>query len=569
LVFEELAISRSLMLFFGSKKRWKKLKRSRQIILVFLRYGMDHFIDRTKINFSVKIKRKKESYPELSAPKRLRLALEELGPTFVKFGQILSTRPDLVPPSYIKELEKLQDEAFELQPFSASKVIRQEWGKNPEDLFQSFENKPISTASLSQVHRAVLPTGENVAVKVQRPNIKETIQLDMDIMEDLTGVIRKNTYNSRNYHPKLILDEFRRAINKELDFTFEGYNLEKFRNNLIKLDYIKIPEVHWDWSNRRILTMEFITGEKISKISEKDENTYDKKELADNLVKSFLKQALEDGFFHADPHPANILVQKPNKLVFLDVGMVGYLDEKTATQGARLLQALTEKNFTQTIRSFKKIGVVIEDGDQVRLRQDLREITERYMDMPLKHLEIKQITQDILQIMTAHNLAIPSNLTLLIKALSMIETNAKQLDPDFNMIKTAKPFTKELIRKKMGVAELFKKGRAAWGEGMELMEELPENTIDILEKIQDGKLVMNFQHQGLDDIAAKIEHFSNRTSFSLIIASLIVGSALVLQQEVPPMIFGYSAIGIVGYLLAAVLGLGLVISILKSAWKNK
>jgi ubiquinone biosynthesis protein len=557
------------MLFFGFRKRWKKLKRSRQIVLVFLRYGMDHFIDRTKINFSVKIKKKKEAYPELSAPKRLRMALEELGPTFVKLGQILSTRPDLLPPPYIKELEKLQDEAFELQSFSAVEVIQREWGESPHELFQKFEEKPLSTASLSQVHQATLSTGEKVAIKIQRPNIKELIQLDLDILEDLTGVIKKRAHNSWNYHPKLIIEEFRRAITKELDFTFEGYNLEKFRNNLSGLDYIRMPKVYWDWSNSNILTMEFIAGKKVNQITDKDKENYDKEKLAENLAESFLKQALEDGFFHADPHPANILVQSPDKLIFLDVGMVGYLDEKTATYGARLLQSMMDKNFTQSVRNLKKIGIMIEGGDQARLRQDLRESVERYMDVPLKHLEVKQIAQDILRIMMAHNLVLPPNLVLLIKSLSMVETNAKQLDPNFNIVKVAKPFAKGLIRKKMGASEMYKKGKTVFGEGLELMEELPQNTMDILQKIQDGTLTMNFQHQGLDDINAKIEHFSNRMSFSLIIASLIIGSALVLQQEVPPIIFGYSAIGITGYLLAAILGLGLVISILRSTWKNK
>lgn len=557
------------MFFHGISKRWKKLKRSRQIVLVFLRYGMDHFIDRTKINFSVKIKKKKRIPPDLSAPKRLRMALEELGPTFIKFGQILSTRPDLLPPSYIKELEKLQDEALELQSFAPFSLIRQELGGEPKKIFKHFQEKPISTASLSQVHKAVLFNGEKVAVKIQRPNITELIELDLDILEDLTGVLKNRFHNNWNYHPKLMVDEFRRAINKELDFTFEGYNLEKFKNNFADFDYVKFPGVYWNLSTQKVLTMEYVQGIKISRLPADEPEKYNREKIAENLAKVFLKQILEDGFFHADPHPANIFVQPGNKLVFLDVGMVGYLDEKTATNGARLLQSMADKNIDQSVRSLKNMGILMRDAEQVRLKQDLRELMERYVDVPLKHLEIKQVTQDILRIMVVHNLTLPPNLILIIKSLSMIEANSKQLYPDFNMITVAKPLVKKLMRKKVGPKELFKKGKIIMGEGMELLEELPEDVLDIVRKTQEGTLTMNFEHKGLESMVDKIDHLGNRVAFSLIIASLIIGSALVLQQEVPPIIFGYSAIGIIGYLLAALLGLGLVASIVKSAWERK
>ncbi len=555
------------MIFFSLKKKWRKLKRSRQIIFVFFKYGVEHLIDRTKIGFSLKLKRKKISHPQASTAERFKLALEELGPTFIKFGQILSVRPDLLPPAYIKELEKLQDQALSLDVFSPKKIIEKELGDKQENLFLKFEETPLSTASLSQVHKAVLLNGEKVAIKVQRPNIKELINLDLDILENLIGVIKSRFHNNWNYHPKLMIDEFRRTISKELDFTFEGYNFEKFSKNFKDIDHIQTPKIYWKHSSKRVLTMELMKGKKIDQI--KNQQTYNHKAIAENLANMFLKQILEDGFFHADPHPANILVNPPDKIIILDVGMVGHIDDYTATNGARLIHSIIDKNINESIRCLKNLGVVLDDINQAKLRQDLSELFERYIDIPLKHIEIRQANQDVLEVMVKHNLTFPPNLILMIKVLATIEANAKYLDPDFNMIIVAKPFVKKLLRQKMSAKELYKKGKSFLREGMELFEELPQNTMDILHKIQDGSLTINFEHKGLNNLTTEIDHLSNKTSFSLIIASLIVGSALVLQQEIPPIIYGYSAIGIIGYLLAAILGLGLVTSIVKTSLKSR
>ncbi len=550
-------------------KKLNEIKRSRQIMHVMVKYGLDYFIDRSKIGFSLKIRKKPRSYQKLAMPERLRLALEELGPTFVKFGQTLSARPDFIPPAFIKELEKLQDRVPPFSSFCAQKIIEKELNKPLKKLFKKFETVPVASASLSQVHKATLFNNEIVAVKIQRPHIKEIIELDIRILEKLAGFFENRIHNSLVYQPKLIVAEIKKTIRKEIDFTNDAYNFEKFRINFKDVEYIKVPKIYWEMSTTKVLTMEFIEGTKVNEITQdKYKNVFEAKKVAKQGADAILKQILEDGFFHADPHPANILVQPPDTIVMLDAGMVGYLDEKTTLSGAKLLRAIIDKDSDQVINNLEKLGVIIKEFDKNLFRQDLKELLDRYLGVPLKNLEISKVSQDIFRIMIQHHLVLPSNLVLMIKALSTVETTGRQLDPDFDMVSATKPFVRNLLRKKFSPRELLGKSNTILQESVELIEQLPRDLTDILRKVKEGKLKFNFKHQGLEKLTMEIDRSSNRLSFSLIIAALIIGSSLILQQKTGPFILGYSALGIIGYILASFLGLGLIISILKSGkWK--
>ena len=538
-------------------------------MVVLVKYGLDYFIDRSKINLLAKIRKKPKDYQALTLPERLRLALEELGPTFIKFGQILSARPDFLPAAFIKELEKLQDQVSPFDGSDARKIIEQELDKPIGRLFKRFETKPVAAASLSQVHKAVLFNDEIAAVKIQRPNIRETVELDLEILEDLAGILENRVHNDWVYRPKLMVGEFKRAIKKELDFTNEAHNFEKFRINFKGVEYVRVPKIYWDITTTKVLTMEFIEGTKINEITrKKHKGIFKPKEVAEKGAKAILKQVLEDGFFHADPHPANLFVLPPSTIVMLDVGMVGYLDEKTIAGGVKLLQAIVNKNLDKIMRGFEDLGIIVKEFDRNLLRQDLKELFDRYLGISLKNLKIDKFSQDILEIMARHSLALPSNLVLMLKALSVVETTGRQIDPDFDMLSVAKPFIKGLLRKKLSPQKLLKKGRIMFQESVELIEQLPQDLIDISRKLKDGKLKFNFKHQGLEKLTREIDRSSNRLSFSLIIASLIIGSSLILQQQIGPFIFGYSILGIIGFLLASFLGFGLIISILRSGkWK--
>ena len=550
-------------------KTWNQIRRSKQIISVLIKYGLDYFVDQAKIGFWFKIRKKSKEFQRLTLPKKLRLALEELGPTFIKFGQILSTRPDFLPPDFIKELEKLQDKVPPFSSFYAQKIIEKELNKPLKKLFKKFESEPIAAASLSQVHKAILPNNKVVAVKIQRPGIKKTIELDLKILENLAGFLENRFYNGWVYQPKLIVIELKKAIEREIDFTNEAYNFERFRMNFKDTEDIKVPKIYWEMSTSKILTMEFMKGTKINEITQgKYKNVFDAKKVAKRGAQAILKQILEDGFFHADPHPANLLVQPPNTIIMLDVGMVGYLDEETIFKIAKLLQAIIDRNIEKIINCLENLGAVIKEVDRISFRQDLKELLDRYFGVPLKHLEIKKISEDMLKVMVEHHLVLPSSFVLMLKALSMEESIGKKLDPDFDMISTAKPFVKKILRKKIMPQELLKKSNILFQESMELIEKLPQDLIDVFYKLKEGRLKFNFEHQGLEKLVREIDRSSNRISFSLIIAALIIGSSLVLQQQVGPFIFGYPILGIIGYLLASFLGFGLIISILRSGkWK--
>ncbi len=542
-----------------------KIKRSKEIITVLTKYGLNYFIDHSRLNFLIKIRKKSKGYHSLTFPERIRLALEDLGPTFIKFGQILSTRPDLLPADFIEEFSKLQDQ---IQPFDFAKVqdlVEQELGKEINCLFKDFDKNPIAAASLSQVHKATLFTGEIVAIKIQRPKIKETIALDLEILEKLASLLENRLRNGWVYHPKLMVSEFKRAINKELDFINEACNLEKFKNNFKKIDYIRFPKVYRDMSTKKILTMEFIDGVKINEIiQEKYKGVFDIKKVARRGVLVMFKQILEDGFFHADPHPANLFVVAPATIVMLDVGMVGYLDDKTIESGSKLFQGIFDKDVDMVVKGLEILGIVPEDFDEVSFSRSLNEFLEYYHGRLLKDLEISKISQDFIEIMLRYNLSLPAEMILMVKAISMVEASGKKLDQDLDVFLIAKPLVKNFFKRKFHPSKFFKKIQNILEEGSYFVEDFPKDLGGILKKIKKDELSFNFEHKGLEKLTREINSSSSRISISLVIAALFIASSLILQQPEKVAFVEYTTLGGVGYIVAGFFSLILIIYILKS-----
>lgn len=550
------------------KSKYNKLKRSRQIITVLVKYGLDYFIDRSKLKLLSRIKRIPKGYRTLSLPRRICLSLEELGPTFIKFGQILSTRPDFLPPAFIVELEKLQDEVPPFDSFQAKEIIEQELDEPTSKLFKEFCEIPIAAASLSQVHKATLPNGETVAVKIQRPDIRQLIELDLEILEDLAGFIDRRLGNGWVYHPKLMIKEFKRATLKEIDFTNEAHHFEKFRINFKDINYVKVPKIYWDMTTAKVLTMEFIEGTKISEIT-KDEygNIFDPKEVAKRGAFIILKQIFEDGFFHADPHPANIFVLPPATIAMLDAGQVGYIDENMIKNGAKLMLAIMDRDLEHGMRSLQALGILKKEFDEDLLRKDFLELIESYIGIPLKDIEIRKLAQDTINVMVHHNLVLPSNIALMIKALSMAETTGRQLDPDFNMVSVGKPFMAKIISKRFSPEKLLKRSNEFIQDSIEFVEKLPQDLIDAIKKFREGKIKFIFEHRGLEKLTREISRSTMRLSLSMVIASIIVGSSLIMQINTGPVILGYPVQRIIGYIVAILLGITLIISLRKGKRK--
>lgn len=540
--------------------QYNKIKRSRKIINVFIKYGLDYLIDKSKLKLLYRIKKIPKVYEVISLPKRVCLSLEELGPTFIKFGQILSTRPDFLPPAFISELEKLQDKVPAFDSSQVKEIIKKELGKDIEKLFKKFDEIPIASASLAQVHKAVLPNGDIVAVKIQRPNIKEIIEIDLEILKDLMGFIEKRLTNNWVYHPNLMIKEFKKAIQREIDFTNEAHYYEKFRINFKDIDYIKIPKIYWDMTTTKILVMEFIEGVKINEIIlGKYRDIFNPKEVARRGAYIVLKQIFEDGFFHADPHPANIFVLPPATIAMLDVGQVGYVDDSMVKNGAELLLAMMNKDLDKGMQCLKALGMLEIEYNETILRNDFAELIESYVGIPLKDIEIKKLAQDTIGVMVRHNLVLPSNLALMIKALSMAETTGRQLDPDFDIVVVGKPFITKIIKKRFSPDELLKRGNIFIQDSIELIEKLPQHLSSILKNLKEGKLKFIFENKQHEKITIEINRLAILLSFSIVIAALIISSSLLIKIKTDLIIFGYPIQSIINYAIAFFLFLLLLI----------
>lgn len=557
------------------KQNYKNLKRAKEILFVLSKYSLGYFFNLPAVERYFKlgkkffvIKIKKEAIGPLSLPQRIRMACEDLGPTFVKLGQILSTRPDLVPRDFVEEFSKLQDK---VRPFSFSEVreiFKNEFGRPISELFIEFDEHPVASASLSQVHKAKLPGGEAVAVKIQRPNIKEHIKSDISILFDLVKFIEKRLINGHVYQPIEIVKEFSKTIKQELDFVNEGRNIDKFRANFKNSETVHIPKVYWQLTTSRILTMEYVDGVKISDIANSRDHQYDKKIISARGADMILKQIFVDGFFHGDPHPGNIFIMKKNVIALLDFGLVGRIEEDTMINMASLLIAAIGNDTDKIIKALEQMKIVYSGMDVKELKIEIKDFIDKYYGVPLKQLKISVIIEEILEIMIHHQIKIPSDLTLLVKSLVTIEGVGRDLDPDFDMVAHTKPFAKQLISKKYSLTNLWDRGSGSLRELFNFFEVFPKDFLWLIQNLRKGELIIGFQHKGLDKLIHEIDRSSNRLSFSMIIASLIIGSSMILSQPIGPFIFGYPAIGIIGYLFASFLGLFLIISILRSGrWK--
>lgn len=536
-----------------------KFRRTRRIISVFTKYGLDYFFDKGKAGILAFITRRDDSFRKISSGAGFCLALQELGPTFIKLGQILSTRPDLLPPEFIKELEKLQDQTPPFESTAAIEIVERELKKPLGELFRNFESVPVAAASLSQVHRAKMHDGRIVAVKIQRPGIRKTIEIDLEILQDLAGFVENRIHNGWNFRPQMMVEEFRKAIRKELDFVQEANHLKKFKSNFRDIKYIRVPEVYWELTTPTVLTMEFIEGIKINEVNQAQyEGKYDPKLVAIRSTEAMLKQVFEDGFFHADPHPANLFVQPPANIVMLDVGMVGYLDKRTKILGTRIIKALVNNDVDIVISCFEDLRIIVRDFDRDLLRQDMSDLFAGYMDIPLKDVEINRVAQDIMAIISRHNLTLPSNLVLMIKALSMIESTGKDLYPELDMMTIARRFVRKISKTRFSPENLIEKTDSVFHEGAELIEQLPGNLNVIINKIREGKLRFVVESEDYQKIARSIDRSGTCISLSIIISVLIITSSVLIYF--PHSTSGIPVISVAGYSVALVLIIWLILS---------
>ena len=502
--------------------------------------------------------------PSLSRAARFRLTLEELGPTFVKFGQALSVRSDALPAELIDELSKLQDAATPLPPGTAVAAIEAAFGQPIAALFRWFDPVPLAAASMAEVHRAVLPGGEPVVVKVRRPGIGRVIASDIEILRQLARLIEGRLPGAEAIDPVGLVDEFARTIRAEQDFQREGRNIERCAGNFEGDPTVRIARVHWDLTTRAVLTMEYLEGSKISELAALGLDADARRLIAQRGADAMLAQILVHGFFHADPHPGNLLVLPGLVIGFLDFGIVGRVDDQMRMELARIVRAVSRRDADELARLAVEVCRPPGDVDSRTLSRDLSGLLDAYTDLPLRDLSMTEVLTEVVGTAARHRLRIPSNLMLLIKAVVTIEGVGRLLDPDFKIVEHAAPLAERLWQFETSPRAVATRVGERLHETVAAIQRMPLYLEAIGRKMRDGRLELQFVHRNLDVFVREMDRSSNRLSFAIVIGSLIVGSSVVIQTGIGGTIAGYPALGLAGFVIAGVLGVGLAIGIVRS-----
>lgn len=545
---------------------YRRFKRYRQIINVMVRNGFGGLIESLRLR---RVYRKtKPPSGALMSPraKRLRLALEELGPTFIKMGQMLSTRADLIPHDIFHELQKLQDQVPPVVYDDLKEEIEFELKSPIKDIFSEFNETPLAAASIGQVHKAKLKTGEMVVVKVQRPNIKKVVEGDLDILRTTAGLAERHLSDIKMYNPVGFVDEFSKSIRNELDYTLEARNMERFAHNFADDNTVRIPKVYWEYTTGRIITMEFLEGVKVSHIDELENHGYNIKSIAKKGAQAYLKQIFTHRFFHGDPHPGNIFILPGEVVAFMDFGIVGRLTPSMASRLNELLISIASKDTERIVDALLQISVVDEDSNMDDLKADISEFVDKYYDISLGQLQISNVVHDLTDISSKYRIILDRQLSLLGRVLAEVEGLGKRLDPDFNIIPLIQPFARGLVISKGSPREILRKSSKIARDYANLITALPGDIKMALDKAKNGKLRIEFKHVALEGIVSGLERSTSRLAFAIIIASLVISSTLIISLEKPigPSLFGIPVIGALGYIIAAISGLWLIINIIRN-----
>jgi ubiquinone biosynthesis protein len=512
---------------------------------------------------AVSRKPEREKISKLSREARLRKALEELGPTFVKAGQILSTRPDLIGPELIREFEKLQDN---VPPFSFDLVrntIETELGSPLEQIFKNFDEIPLAAASIGQVHRAQLPDGHNVVVKIQRPGILKIIQVDLKILRHLATLTEKHMEEWELQQPTMIVDEFSRMIDKELDYSLEAAHMERFASQFADEETIHVPEVFHKLSSQRVLTMEYVEGIKASEISLLEQSGLDTALLAARGADLMMKQVFVHGFIHADPHPGNVLFLENNVICYLDFGMMSRVSRK---QMESLVDAATYAVKNDEIRLTDTLLRIVDcdrEPDRKNLENNISELLDRYLFSDLEDLDLSQILTNVMKVITRYRLRIPPDFYIMMKAIAASQALGRKLDPGFKYEEAMTPFLTRIKLEKLLPQRIFKDLFDVTRESAELLKEIPQETSTILKQIARGKAQIQLEHRGFETMLSTFDKISNRLSFAILVASLVIGSSVIVLSGVPPKWNNIPIIGLAGFIVAAVMAFFLIITILR------
>ena len=501
----------------------------------------------------------------LAPPVQVRLAIEELGPTFVKLGQILAGRADLFGPEWIVEFERLHSHVPAVPLAALRPQLLEDLGGEPEAMFACFDPEPLAAASIAQVHRARLHDGTEVVVKIRRPGIGDTIAADLRLLARLAAVIETELPDLRVYRPQQIVRELSRSLQRELNLASECRNAERIAANMAPLPFIVVPRVHWALTSERINVQDFVDGVPGHALEALGARGLDRRLLAQRGSQAVLKMIVEDGLFHADPHPGNVFYLDGNRIAFIDFGMVGRLSERRRDELLNLLLGLVERN-AQAVADVLLDWTGDEAGQHLAtLQNEIEAFVDQYHGAPLADLNLGQMLADVTALLRDHHLALPADMALLIKAFITLEGMGRGLDPDFHMTTEALPLLKRVVRERYRPQAMARRGWATLRRTLAVAEQLPHDVSRLLRNARRGRLHVGIELAHLKRVGDQIDRAANRLTMALVIAALIIGSSIVMTVQGGPTLFGLPAFGFLGFASAFVGGLWLVRAIWRSS----
>jgi ubiquinone biosynthesis protein len=536
---------------------YRNANRWGEIITILSKYGLAGWISRFDVPLLKGFLKNRdgEALAHLSRETRIRLAIEELGPTFIKFGQVLSTRPDQVGMALARELQKLQTSVACDEPEVVCQTIKTELGKDVNELFVDFDTTPLASASIGQAHRARLSSGDDVVVKVQHAGIRRRMEIDLDILAGLAN-LAESLPELQPYRPQGTVAEFRRVVRRELDFAREARNLQQFERDFVRSPHVRIPRLYPELSTARVLTMEWLDGARLSDPAVKQIPNIDLGEVTRHGAEMYLDMIFHHGFYHGDPHPGNLIVLADGSIGLVDFGMVARLDESLREDIEDMLIAIVSQDAQRLTSLVTRLGAVPPGFDEAALSVDLSEFVSHYANQPIDTFDLGGALTEMIEIVQRYRIALPSSLAMLIKVLVMLEGTARILEPNFSLMELIQPYQKKMLLRRMSPARQMRKVRRIYSEMEELAEILPRRLRDILQQVDAGKFDVHLDHRGLEPSV-------NRLVLGMLTSALFLGSSLLISRDVWPL-WGVSVPGTLGTLLSAFLGWRLLRAIAKS-----
>jgi len=540
----------------ATRTKQRNLGRLSEIAQVAVRHGFGYVVDG---------RRRHDDSTGTARGRHLRELLDELGPTFVKFGQLLSTRPDVVPPDIISELRGLQDDVRPFPFAEVERTIREELGQPIERLFLEFDERPLAAASIGQVHRATLPNNRQVVVKVQRPNAPRQIESDLSLLYQAARLAKERIHALDFLDTKELVDEFARSIRQELDYRLEARNAETFHHNFAGHPHVTIPKVYWTYTRPRVLTLELLEGPQLADLDVEEWPLERRRRLAYLTTEAWMTMIFRHGFFHGDPHPANILVLSPERIGLVDFGLTGKLTDDDMSKLTRLFIDAASENVDALPKRLADLGVRYPKEREEEFGVELRQLYYRYYGARLNEIDPIQLIREAFALIYSMNLRLPTRFVMLDKAIATLGSVGVELYPDFNVFEVARPYARDLMVERFTPRRVASRARREGIRLAAMASELPYQIHETLEQVRDGQIEVGFVHKGLDDLLAKLDTLFNRLVIALVVTGGLIGSSLIgIFAKSGPHVLGLHVVSILGFCLSAVLGLWLLWGVVKS-----